>query len=156
MDLLYPSIQGYLSCFNILQHNFTQIFSFFFPLWITDDSDVRRTHRAVQNAAGREQQPIRRPRLWKNVSCSMYMLACKGYISSGIYHCVYFNLSPTILLPMFCVLFSECIGLFVCQHAHCVDAVICQQPWWTASASHWQESMGSTKKPGSHYEPSGK
>lgn len=36
--------------------------------WITDDSDVRRAHRAVQNAAGRQQQPTRRPRLWTNVS----------------------------------------------------------------------------------------
>lgn len=35
---------------------------------VTDDSNIRGAHRAVQNAAGGEQQPTRGPRLWTNVS----------------------------------------------------------------------------------------
>lgn len=66
---------------------------------ITDDSDVCRAHRAVQNAAGRDQQPIRRHWLWTNVSVCVCVFI---HISlCGFELC----LSTIVLLLMFHVYF---------------------------------------------------
>ena len=63
-----------------------------FLLWITDDPDVRRAHRAVQDAAGRDQQPIRRPGLWTNVSCSTCLKLVRLYsIVLLMFHVFFLN-----------------------------------------------------------------
>lgn len=69
---LYLSNLQSLSIFLLFSCNFSW-------LWITDDSDVRRAHRADQTAAGGEQQPVRRSRLRTIVSHFISVSPCVGF-----------------------------------------------------------------------------
>lgn len=128
--------------------------NFFLSSRFTDDSDVRRAHRAVQNAAGGEQQPTRRPRLWTNVSGRVRALACRGraFIFNPNIHPIHRLVADVSCFVLSVLGFSRVDALIVLTLV-----LVCQQPWWTAGASLLTgEERKCTMKLGSHYQPCGK